>query len=597
MKEFTTNPLKWKVTGNIIGEELGTIRLIDNWGETPSRVDHGLTREIGGHNIRFARVEYMDLLYESGADVHMNVATGGDYLENLNGVRTYQGGGSVTVELSNEWSNKGKYSFKGIYGGLTSGEQISFLGHVNEALPVTPGDEITIIINYKSINSVRLGVGWRDNNFTPVKSDYVVLPATPDGGTGSITVTTPAGIEFMIVTITNTTSPVANTVYVDNIKIKTSEPEPYVPVVTVSGVVPGNGTENVPIDQSIVVTFDDNIEAGSAYANITVKNPGGTSMSINKTISGNKLTITGSWLNNILYTLTIPINGIKDFLAGLTTTFKTVPETPPPTQPALPVYGLYVNDTVTPNAVNELTVANLNSRGITDLFILTPLGSIDTRLNPWITKFGSSDIRLHAWVTCFKDSNGWFNPNPSVEPTKLNTIKTHIQTIINDKNVDGINLDSVRYPGGGSLIANNHNGTYHVTNFVEDIKTRINTHNDVTGANQILLSTCLMPETDWSNKYYYGQSYSDHAEHTDFIAPMVYGYDYNFGEGGIEGRTAYIKDKSGKNNTVSTITTYKGDNDTTPLTSTELTNDKAAVQAGGSQGYILFRYGLLHTGW
>lgn len=593
MKEFTTNPLKWKVTGNIIGEELGTIRLIDNWGETPSRVDHGLTREIGGHNIRFARVEYMDLLYESGADVHMNVATGGDYLGDLSGVfATF-----ATATLSDEWSSKGDYSFKVVWDNSSADSRMTFLSNQLYRLSVASGDELTFQIDYKSTNSFRQVIVWRGEGDTPLPGTSIVIPAAPEGGSGSVTGTAPEGAVTAYLGVYNTTSPVANTVYVDNVKVKTSEPEPYVPVVTVSGVVPGNGTENVPIDQSIVVTFDDNIEAGSAYANITVKNPGGTSMSINKTISGNKLTITGSWLNNILYTLTIPINGIKDFLAGLTTTFKTVPETPPPTQPALPVYGLYVNDTVTPNAVNELTVANLNSRGITDLFILTPLGSIDTRLNPWITKFGSSDIRLHAWVTCFKDSNGWFNPNPSVEPTKLNTIKTHIQTIINDKNVDGINLDSVRYPGGGSLIANNHNGTYHVTNFVEDIKTRINTHNNVTGAKQILLSTCLMPETDWSNKYYYGQSYSDHAEHTDFIAPMVYGYDYNFGEGGIEGRTAYIKDKSGKNNTVSSITTYKGDNDTTPLTSTELTNDKAAVQAGGSQGYILFRYGLLHTGW
>ena len=593
MKEFTTNPLKWKVTGNIIGEELGTIRLIDNWGETPSRVDHGLTREIGGHNIRFARVEYMDLLYESGADVHMNIATGGDYLEDLTGV----GSAFATVTLSDEWSIKGNYSFKAEWTDADARSSMYFLYNQAYRLPVSQGDEITFQIDYKSVEPFRQIIVWKNAENTTILNTIVVMPAAPNGGVGSVTGVAPAEAAYVYFGIYNLTSPVANTVYVDNIKIKTSEPEPYVPVVTVSGVVPGNGTENVPIDQSIVVTFDDNIEAGSAYANITVKNPGGTSMSINKTISGNKLTITGSWLNNILYTLTIPINGIKDFLAGLTTTFKTVPETPPPAQPALPVYGLYVNDTVTPNAVNELTVANLNSRGITDLFILTPLGSIDTRLNPWITKFGSSDIRLHAWVICFKDSNGWFNPNPSVEPTKLNTIKTHIQTIINDKNVDGINLDSVRYPGGGSLIANNHNGTYHVTNFVEDIKTRINTHNDVAGANQILLSTCLMPETDWSNKYYYGQSYSDHAEHTDFIAPMVYGYDYNFGEGGIEGRTAYIKDKSGKNNTVSSITTYKGDNDTTPLTSTELTNDKAAVQAGGSQGYILFRYGLLHTGW
>lgn len=594
VKKFVTNPLKWNVTGNIIGEELGTLRLIDNWNETPSRVDLGVTREIGGHNIRFARVEYMDLLYESGADVHRNVATGGDHLQNLTGVRKYS---SATRELSNEWSSKGNYSFKATFEGLSSSEEMSFLANINEAIPVTPGDEIEIKIDYKSLESFRLGFSIKKDDFSHISTPFSTIPASPNKGETVVTATMPANAGYIYIVILNTATPVANTVYIDNVKIKTSDPPPYVPVVTVSSVVPGNGTTNVPINQSIVVTFNDNIEAGTAYNNITVKNPGGTNMSINKSISGNKLTITGSWLNDILYTLTIPANGVKDFLAGLTTTFKTVPETPPVTQPTFPIQGLYVNDTVTPDAVTELTVANLNSRGITDLFILTPLGSIDTRLNPWITKFGSTDIRLHAWITCFKDSNGWFNPNPSIEPTKVATIKNHIQTIINQKNIDGINLDSVRYPGSGSLIANNHNGTYHVTEFVKDIQTRINTHNNVSGAKQILFSTCLMPETDWSNKYYYGQSYSDHATYTDFIAPMVYGYDYNFGEGGIEGRTSYIKDKTGKNNTVSTITTYKGDNDPTPLTSSELADDIASVQSGGSQGYILFRYGLLYAGW
>lgn len=594
VKKFVTNPLKWNVTGNIIGEELGTLRLIDNWDETPSRVDLGVTREIGGHNIRFARVEYMDLLYESGADVHMNIATGGDYLENLTGVR----GTLATVTLSDEWSIKGRYSFKAVWTNADASSTMYFLYQQTERLPVSPGDEIIFQINHKSNASFRQHIQWRRSDGTGIDRASVVIPAAPNGdGVGTVTGVAPAEAAYAYFAIYNTTTPVANTVYVDNVKIKTSNPVPYVPVVTVSSVVPGNGTTNVPIDQSIVVTFDDNIEAGTAYNTITVKNPGGTSMSINKSISGNKLTITGSWLNNIIYTLTIPVNGIKDFLAGLITTFETVPETPPVIQPTLPVYGLYVNDTVTPDAVTELTVANLDSRGITDLFILTPLGSIDTRLNPWITKFGDTDIRLHAWITCFKDGSGWFNPNPSVNPTKVATIKSHIQTIIDDKNIDGVNLDSVRYPGSGSLIANNHNGTYHVTEFVKDIQTRINTHNDVSGAKQILLSTSMMPETDWSNKYYYGQSYSDHATYTDFIAPMVYGYDYNFGEGGIEGRTSYIKEKSGKNNTVSTITTYKGDNDTTPLTSSELTDDISSVQSGGSQGYILFRYGLLHTGW
>lgn len=87
-------------------------------------------------------------------------------------------------------------------------------------------------------------------------------------------------------------------------------------VPAVTSTTPANNQINVDTDANIVVTFSENIVAGSAYGNIMLKK-GTTAVSMAKTISGNKLTIHPSnhLSDETVYTVTIPADGIKD-MAG-----------------------------------------------------------------------------------------------------------------------------------------------------------------------------------------------------------------------------------------------------------------------------------------
>lgn len=146
----------------------------------------------------------------------MNVATGGDYLENLTGA----GGNNATVTLSDEWSTKGKYSFKVEWDNTNPTSYMSFIQTQIYQLPVAPGDEITFEIDYKSSESFRQFINWRKEDGTSNNSNYLVMPAAPEGGRGTMTRVAPEGTASIYLAIYNTTSPVANTVYVDNIRIK-----------------------------------------------------------------------------------------------------------------------------------------------------------------------------------------------------------------------------------------------------------------------------------------------------------------------------------------------------------------------------------------
>lgn len=156
-----------------------------------------------------------NLLYKDANPVHLNVATGGDFLEDLTGV----GGNNATVTLSDEWSTKGKYSFKVEWDNTNPTSYMSFIQTQIYQLPVAPGDEITFEIDYKSSESFRQFINWRKEDGTSNNSNYLVMPAAPEGGRGTMTRVAPEGTASIYLAIYNTTTPVANTVYVDNMKI------------------------------------------------------------------------------------------------------------------------------------------------------------------------------------------------------------------------------------------------------------------------------------------------------------------------------------------------------------------------------------------
>ena len=90
------------------------------------------------------------------------------------------------------------------------------------------------------------------------------------------------------------------------------------PAPTVESVDPAQGSVDVTTNKALTVTFNEAVQAGSAYDNIKVEVVNGGLVSINKLISGTQLTITpasGTWNPGTLYRIIIPVNSVQD-LAG-----------------------------------------------------------------------------------------------------------------------------------------------------------------------------------------------------------------------------------------------------------------------------------------
>jgi len=120
---------------------------------------------------------------------------------------------------------------------------------------------------------------------------------------------------------------------------------------------PANSATDIPVNKAITITFSEPVLAGSAYNNITVK-AGGSNITITKSINGNILTIrpSGNFNYNTNYTVTIPVNAVKDwdnnnFAINYTFGFKTHPDTFPPvvssTDPSGSATNIPVNKAIT----------------------------------------------------------------------------------------------------------------------------------------------------------------------------------------------------------------------------------------------------------
>ena len=106
---------------------------------------------------------------------------------------------------------------------------------------------------------------------------------------------------------------------------------------TVSSADPANSATSVARDKTVVITFNENIQAGSAYANITFKTAAGVSVDTTKTISGATLSFdpANDLAGNTVYSITIPVSAVKDMsnnslAAQYTLSFTTQNDTTPP---------------------------------------------------------------------------------------------------------------------------------------------------------------------------------------------------------------------------------------------------------------------------
>ena len=254
------------------------------------------------------------------------------------------------------------------------------------------------------------------------------------------------------------------------------------------------------------------------------------------------------------------------------------------------IQGVFINPDDTP--VTSINPATLKAEGITDIFVYTTR-SDPSALGPFITKFTGTGINVYAWVEAFKDFNGvWFNPGSN--STLENQIITDITSIATNYNVNGIMLDYLRYPGTAYEYPN---ATANVDYFASEIRNNINIINNenITGKHKLLLSSTLMPE-DADNNYYYGQDYDLLSNYLDFLSPMIYVGNYNENASWIGTTAKYIESQDNGKPVVAILQTYGSDSNPTPITTSQLDLDINTAVNNGSDGYELFRYGLISSG-
>jgi PKD repeat protein len=118
---------------------------------------------------------------------------------------------------------------------------------------------------------------------------------------------------------------------------------------TVSSVDPTNNKVINVANKALVITFSENIKAGSAFSIIKVTNPDGVSVNpLYKVINGKTLTLTrnGYYINGLSYTITLPTNSITDTAGNNINTFTskfTVDTTKPTITSVNPTNNMVIN--------------------------------------------------------------------------------------------------------------------------------------------------------------------------------------------------------------------------------------------------------------
>ena len=254
------------------------------------------------------------------------------------------------------------------------------------------------------------------------------------------------------------------------------------------------------------------------------------------------------------------------------------------------ISGLWVWST----SLSSINPWDLKSKGYTDIFVFTPQGNgQELILNQFISKFQGTGIKIHAWISVFGYQGTWW---PAHDTNRQNTVNQIISYVIaNCPGIAGIHLDYIRYGGTApQWDAKNYPGfsVDTITNYVASVYSMIKSKNP-----NLLVSAATMPDYSYmaggeNSAYYYGQDYTRLSPYLDFIVPMIYKGNFGKDTAWIGTTTAWLVSKS-TTPIVTGIQTYRSDSNPAMLPSVEVKSDAEIAMSNGSQGFVLFRYGLV----
>ncbi|MEW6182912.1 MAG: Ig-like domain-containing protein [Bacillota bacterium] len=265
---------------------------------------------------------YPHISYYDGSPLDLKYAYkdgSGWHLQTLDSNGTVGQYTSIDIDSSNyahiSYYDTTNGDLKYIWTGDTSAPTVSSTGPASGATGVLVGQTITV--NFSE--NVQTGDNYASINLKDESGNDVAFVKSINGAALTIdptsnldysvtyTVYVPAGcVEDMV----------GSALAADNNFSFTTEADTYGP--TVSSTNPGNGTGCVPTGQTITVTFGENVQAGSSYASINLKDQYGNNTAFGKSINGQVLSIdpTSNLKYSVTYTVYVPADSIDDLLGN-----------------------------------------------------------------------------------------------------------------------------------------------------------------------------------------------------------------------------------------------------------------------------------------
>lgn len=227
----------------------------------------------------------------------------------------------------------------------------------------------------------------------------------------------------------------------------------------------------------------------------------------------------------------------------------------------------------------SIDFVKLKANNINLIFLrLNSVEEVTPSIQTAMTACIENNIAIHAWILVLRDAAGWHDPL-TIDSEFLEKKKNDGITLIQHKDISGIHLDYIRYPGN----ATKPDG---VTNVVTTIADAIHTADSTA-----IVSGTLMPEP---LSKVYGQDAVALSTPLDCLVPMVYKGNYNKNSVWIGKITEWYKSNINEAKVIIGLQTYKSDDDTTPLVEEELQNDIDIAYNAKADGISLFRYGLIN---
>lgn len=234
---------------------------------------------------------------------------------------------------------------------------------------------------------------------------------------------------------------------------------------------------------------------------------------------------------------------------------------------------------------DKLNLDQLKRNGITNIFVHEQAVK-SSNFKSWLKKVNKKGLKVHIWMLVFYKDGKFINPinkNGNIKKSLFKSNVKRAKKYAKIKGVAGVHFDYIRFPGTAYKYKK---GVHAINLMTKQLSTAVKKAN-----RNAMVSAAVMPESIFSDKYYYGQDIKAMSKHIDVFCPMIYSHSYGQSSKWIQSQTKAFKKAMGGNAQIwAGLQTYGATGKR--LSNKALTKDIKYALKGGAVGIAFFRFGL-----